>query len=226
MYYSSVGRPLLPNNHGKCRGEEGSSRSVLSKRTSARSLLMWRKHSSQTFPIYSLAPPARQAASLSYFPIVAALNSGYLFLRLVYQWSSVTVSRCVAAAFLVALSFFAYKGILEDHANTIPKGKGSSNALAGGASLDLLGLVVVIQFGTAFVSEKIYWLLIFVPLWAGWNIYATFFRSKAGGNEFTPTSQTMNTGAIEEEIGDYSKATRNKTGKKSSGRDGIERRRH
>jgi len=137
----------------------------------------------------------------------------------------VTVSRCVAAAFLVALSFVSYKGILEDHANTIPRGKGSSNALAGGASLDLLGLVVVTQYGTVFVSEKLYWLLVLVPLWAGWNIYNTFFGSKAGGNEFTPTSQTKNTGAIEEEIGDNTQTTRNKTGKKSSGRDEIERRR-
>ena len=139
-----------------------------------------RKHSSQTFPpLLSLGSPARQAASTSYFPIVVALNSGYLFLRLVYQWSSVTVSRCVAAAILVALSYVSYKGILEDHANTIPKGKGSSNALAGGASLDLLGLVVVIQYGTVFVSEKLHWLFVLVPLWAGWNIYTTFFRSKA-----------------------------------------------
>lgn len=176
-------RPLTPNNHGKCRGEEGSSRSVITGKNifvqCAISLFSNGGNTVLKLFLLSLGSPARQAASTSYFPIVVALNSGYLFLRLVYQWSSVTVSRCVAAAILVALSFVSYKGILEDHAITIPKGKGSSNALAGGASLDLLGLVVVIQYGTVFVSEKLHWLLVLVPLWAGWSIYTTFFRSKA-----------------------------------------------
>lgn len=68
------------------------------------------------------------------------------------RYSSITSSRCLGAIILVSLSVFSYWGILEDHANVnMPKGtkKGgnsSSDALAGGALLDLLGLVVVIQY--------------------------------------------------------------------------------
>jgi len=86
---------------------------------------------------------------------------------------------------LVSLSVFSYWGILEDHANVnMPKGtkKGgnsSSDALAGGALLDLLGLVVVIQYGSVFVSEKVYWLLLLIPLRAGWKVYSTFFGSSS-----------------------------------------------
>lgn len=39
-------------------------------------------------------------------------------------------------------------------------------ALAGGASLDLLGLVIVIQYGTILVSNKFYWLLVVIPMYA------------------------------------------------------------
>ena len=128
-------------------------------------------------------PPARQAASSSYFPIIVTINIGYLFLRLIYQRSLISVSHLLATIVLVALSFVSYKGILEDHANTIPKGKGgnSSEALAGGASLDLLGLVVMVQFGSALISNKFYWLLLAIPIWGMWKLYSIFYGSTGGG---------------------------------------------
>lgn len=96
----------------------------------------------------------------------------------------------VATIALVGLSFISYKGILEDHANTISKSK-TSDALAGGASLDLLGIVVVIQYGTVFISEKLYWLLGVIPIGAGWKIYSTFFGGSKGGDNsgFMPKNQ-------------------------------------
>jgi hypothetical protein len=102
---------------------------------------------------------ARHAASTSYLPIIIAINGIYLFLRLFYQRSLISASHLVATVILVILSVVSYKGILDDHANTISKGKGrSGEALAGGASLDLLGLVSIVQYGSVFVSTKIYWL--------------------------------------------------------------------
>mmetsp|Transcript_7248 Transcript_7248/g.18014 ORF Transcript_7248/g.18014 Transcript_7248/m.18014 type:complete len:176 (-) Transcript_7248:197-724(-) len=145
------------------------------------------------------AAAARQAAAATYFPIVAALNLGYLFLRLVYQWSSITASHAGATIALVGLSCISYKGILEDHANPIPKGDGKSEALAGGASLDLLGLVVVMQYGTVFISDRLYWLLVVLPLWGVWKIYSTFFGSKGGVGGFMPQSSTGNTEPIADE---------------------------
>jgi hypothetical protein len=114
---------------------------------------------------------ARQAASSSYLPIIFAINGIYLFLRLVYQRSLISFHHLLATIILVVLSVVSYKGILDDHAKTISKGKGrSGEALAGGASLDLLGLVSIVQYGSVFVSTKIYWLLVLIPLWRGWIV--------------------------------------------------------
>lgn len=106
---------------------------------------------------------------------------------------------------LVGLSYISYKGILEDHANTIPKGKGKSDALAGGASLDLLGLVTVVQYGTVLFNEKLYWLLVTIPLWGGWKLYTTFFGggSKVGNNGFMPSQMGNN---VNEDAGDPTSA--------------------
>ena len=92
------------------------------------------------------AAQARAAASATYFPIVAGLNVIHLLLRL-YQWDAFTSSQSniVLNALLLGLTAFAYKGILDDHAESVSKsttkvvGGGKSNEkLAGGASLDLL----------------------------------------------------------------------------------------
>ena len=127
---------------------------------------------------------AREAAAATYFPIVVGINLGYLFLRLVYQRASLNIYSAVVTMVLVAGSVVAYKGILEDHANA-PKGKGGSEALAGGASLDLLGLLVVVQYGTVLVSEKLYWLLVIIPVWGGWKLYS-IFGSKDGLSGLMP----------------------------------------
>ena len=83
---------------------------------------------------------------------------------------------------LVLGSAFSYKGILEDHATSVSsssKGKGhSGDALAGGASLDMLGLIVAVQYGSVLISEKVCWLLTVVPVWGGWKLYSTFVGAK------------------------------------------------
>ena len=77
--------------------------------------------------------------------------------------------------------------MIEDHANnninnSMMAKQGGKNkysntqavALAGGASLDLLGLVIVIQYGSIFVSNKFYWLLVMIPIYAAYKMYTTF----------------------------------------------------
>ena len=130
---------------------------------------------------------ARQAASTSYKPIVICLNLLFIFLRFIYQWNTVTITQSLGAICLLALSYIAYKGVIEDHANnninnSMMAKQGGKNkysntqavALAGGASLDLLGLVIVIQYGSIFVSNKFYWLLVMIPIYAAYKMYTTF----------------------------------------------------
>ena len=148
---------------------------------------------------------ARLEASSSYLPIILAINGIYLFLRLIYQRSLISVSHLVVTIILVILSVVSYKGILDDHANTISKGKGGSGeALAGGASLDLLGLVSVVQYGSVFVSTKIYWLLVLIPLWGGWKLYCIFKGSVGGlfpnGGTTKPTNESAVNDASTEQL--------------------------
>jgi len=47
--------------------------------------------------------------------------------------------------------------------------------------LDLLGLVVIVQYGTIFISTKLYWLLLIIPIWGCYKLYTTFFGGGKGG---------------------------------------------
>ena len=86
------------------------------------------------------------------------------------------------ALLLVGISFFAYKGVLDDHANSSSiKGE----ALAGGLSLDLLGLTMLVQFGS-FASDYFYWLLGLIPIVGVYKLYKTFKGGKETISGFMP----------------------------------------
>ena len=137
---------------------------------------------------------AREAASATYLPIVGGINVLHMLIRL-YQWEAFTSSRStiVLNALLLILTAFAYKGILDDHAESASKsttkvvsGGKANEKLAGGASLDLLGLVVLVQFGSALISNKFYWLLAILPFWGAYKIYTMVYGAKnmmRGGSE-------------------------------------------
>ena len=91
---------------------------------------------------------------------------------------------------MAVLTIVAYRGILDDHANSASAtsasklasagGANKHDTLAGGASLDLLGLIVVVQYGTALLSDKFYWFLAVLPFWGGYRLYSTFSGAKQG----------------------------------------------
>ena len=123
------------------------------------------------------AAAARKAAAQTYFPVVSALNLGYLLLRIFYQGAFGSVWSVAVSSLLVGVSLFSYRGVLEDHANTIPNksSKGDGEKLAGGASLDSLGLITLVQYGTVFISPTLYWVLAILPVWGAYKLYTTFF---------------------------------------------------
>jgi hypothetical protein len=127
---------------------------------------------------------ARGAASSTYFPIVAGINILYIFLRFVYYKSALTNYHITMAIILVGISCFAYKGILDDHANSTSSG-GKGEALAGGLSLDLLGLAIVIEFGS-FMSDYFYWLLGLIPVVGFYKLYTAFQGGKKAVGGFMP----------------------------------------
>jgi hypothetical protein len=63
--------------------------------------------------------------------------------------------------------------------------------------LDLLGLVSVVQYGSVFVSTKIYWLLLLIPIWGGWKLYSIMKGGLGGlfpnkGNTRPTTNESDN----------------------------------
>ena len=82
-----------------------------------------------------------------------------------------------------ALQLYAYMGILDQAANA----SGREKELVGGAHLDLLGLTVVVQYGTVLHSTKWYYLLIAVPIWGGWWLYTNVYGG--GGSKGKPANE-------------------------------------
>ena len=129
---------------------------------------------------------ARKSALSTYLPIVVALNLFYLLLFVVYKWH-LSVFQCLMAVILVGLSFISYRGIVDNHATHNSK----SDALAGGAFLDMLGLVSFVQF-SSFFSHHFYWLLLAIPLQAGWKLYSTMKSAIPGQSTGATTSSSEN----------------------------------
>ena len=126
------------------------------------------------------AAKAKQAASNVYRPIVVVINAAYMYGYIIRRWEDYYASwyNIIGSLILFGLTWYAYVSILEasSMANRTTKGyttleDNGSQALAGGLSLDLLGLVVVVQLGTAFVSASFYWLLIVLPIYALYKGY-------------------------------------------------------
>ena len=94
---------------------------------------------------------------------------------------------------LLILTYVAYNGILDNAANRNPNDK----SLVGGSFLDLLGVTMLIQFGTVLWSPRFYWLLVGVPIGGGWTLYSTF----AGGGKASdgPSKNTPQAEATEED---------------------------
>ena len=141
------------------------------------------------FPFCTLISTAQAAASQTYRPLLLGTNAVYLLLCLGNNWeATMALWGAIGVLLLLGLQFYAYVGILDDAANSA--GHADKNkALVGGASLDLLGLTWVVQFGTVLWSSKFYWLLAILPPWAGYKLYSTFKSSPLGGGKNNASAQ-------------------------------------
>mmetsp|Transcript_16445 Transcript_16445/g.20548 ORF Transcript_16445/g.20548 Transcript_16445/m.20548 type:complete len:176 (+) Transcript_16445:183-710(+) len=122
------------------------------------------------------AKAARQSASSTYLLPIIILNAIYVVIRIIYHWNTYTKYQCVASLLLFGLTAFAYNGIVENYATAASQSvkSGGSTALAGGESLDLLALVVVVQLGSALWSDGFLWLLGLLPPWGAWKLYGMY----------------------------------------------------
>ena len=133
------------------------------------------------------AAKAKQTAANTYKPGLLVINAIYIFVYVLCRWEAYSSSwaNIAGSVLLLGLTWYAYVGILEDSSAATKSDKyndgSGSKDLAGGSSLDLLGLVVVIQLGTAFVSSAFYWLLVVLPVWYGYSGYKMLQGFMGGG---------------------------------------------
>lgn len=97
------------------------------------------------------------------------------------HWNYISVFGTMA---LWALQYVAYQGVVSDAGQSgsgrpSSTASSSSTALAGGASLDVLGLALLVQFGSVW-SMQWYWLLLMLPVGAAWHFYNTVLRPMLG----------------------------------------------
>jgi hypothetical protein len=123
------------------------------------------------------SPTARSAAAGFYRPFLAAINAVYLVLRWTLMGFQVSWSELVLLVCIGGLELYAYIGIMDSAANQ----SSTDKSLAGGASLDLLGFTLVVQFGSILLTSKFYWLLVGLPFWAAWSLYTMFGGGGGGG---------------------------------------------
>ena len=81
---------------------------------------------------------------------------------------------------LWGLQAYAYQGILHNAANRSSQ-KGTS--LVGGASLDVLGLTLAIQYLAILWTPTVYWALVVFPLWGAYSLYQTFRGGGGAGSD-------------------------------------------
>ena len=139
---------------------------------------------------------ARASAKATYFPIVVGWNLLYVSVRVGYQWSTWTMVHMMASILLWILTFVSYNGILDQCENAHllkKKGNTKDTQLEGGAWLDLLGLVVLIQFGTAFISSFFYWFLLILPIWGIYKLYQTFYGTTSNNDDTAAASDEKDT---------------------------------
>ena len=130
------------------------------------------------------AAAARASSSSTYFPIVALINCIYVLFRVILHWETYNKFQVSISILLWSLTIFAYQGILQDAAVN----SSNSKKLTGGEYLDLLGLVVVVQLGTVFISDTFVYLLIILPFWGGWKLYKMY---KSFSNPFGTDDERM-----------------------------------
>jgi hypothetical protein len=141
---------------------------------------------------------AKEATENVYQPLLIASNLVYVLLLV--GWNTTNTQRqwtfwnSIALLVTWGLQAFAYMGIL-DQAKNSAKANSASNTnkkkdLIGGAHLDLLGLTIVVQYGSVLHSTKWYYLLWAVPIGGGWMLYTTF---GGGGKKGTAAAAVATT---------------------------------
>lgn len=112
---------------------------------------------------------ARKQAQDIYVPVILGVNLVYYLVKYLRGfWLESTLAEVALGVLFAAAYYLLYQQILDHAANRSAK----DTSLIGGHWLDVLAVLAVIQYGTAFATW-FYWLLLALPAWGAWSLYQT-----------------------------------------------------
>lgn len=132
------------------------------------------------------AAGARASAGQTYGPLFLGVNVIFLLVKIIkYGSSTYTIWSYIGIVLLLGLNWFCYTNILESAASST----GHSKDLVGGAWLDVIAVVWLVQAGTSLWSPQVYYVLGVLPLWGAYKLFHTLKGGGGGGG--IPSPQGM-----------------------------------
>ena len=107
------------------------------------------------------AAAAKQETTSIYFPVIIALNIVHLLF--LYKFTSFTKGRIALTIIEWIGTYIAYQGILHDAEVGKLTRDNKKQEIAGGIYLDVLGLIVFVQYGSIIIGNFVNWLLLIAP---------------------------------------------------------------
>lgn len=109
------------------------------------------------------AAAAKKETSSIFLPVIVILNLLHILLLCVK--SSVLSKGRIALTILELVgTYIAYQGILQDaEVGKLTRNKNNSSDMPGGLYLDVLGLILFVQYGSIFIGGLLNWLLLIAP---------------------------------------------------------------
>mmetsp|Transcript_30317 Transcript_30317/g.50090 ORF Transcript_30317/g.50090 Transcript_30317/m.50090 type:complete len:168 (+) Transcript_30317:37-540(+) len=140
---------------------------------------------------------ARASAGQSYRPLFLGINAVYLVMKLGFSpTADYTIWSYLGMCFLLGLNWLCYTSIL-DSASTSTTASTSSKDLPGGAWLDVVALVWLVQAVTTFWTSSTYYLLLVLPPLGAYKIYRTF---QSPGGTYSQNENNSGEQDVSEEV--------------------------
>lgn len=110
------------------------------------------------------AAAAKKGATNLYFPLILSLNVIHFLLIYSLSSQSFTKTRVFISIVEWVGTYVSYQGILNDaEVGKLTRESKKDNVLAGGMYLDVLGLILFVQYGSIFIGGFLDWLLLIAP---------------------------------------------------------------
>lgn len=140
------------------------------------------------------AAKAKQKTTSFYKPALLALNLLHLVILHFHPQIPTTKSRCIITLIEWILTYTSYNAIVHASQLGATLTGGKERDLKGGVYLDILGLVLVVQFGSVLISSMMDYLLVALPVGYAWKWY----KGDGKSSEDNDAVEDMDEGAKKE----------------------------